>query len=199
MRRSGGCLGCLFKLIVLPILMGAVVCVVIAVLNPWALHMGGRATPLMYWQGTGTVVSKDGKTYPLYVFFLPGTGASRLHREGLRPNSGLQGTGELCTGPGQTQMLKLSGTMYGGYSSTEGSLMDFRLFEWKIFDPQMRKGYFDLAGNWRGGELVMDRPLSQSRVFLSGVRIQDATATLRWGTKDEFEAACRGMGSGAGR
>ncbi len=41
--------------------------VVIIALNPWALHIGQRSTPLLYWHGTGTVLSKDGKMYPLYV------------------------------------------------------------------------------------------------------------------------------------
>ena len=50
----------------------------IVALNPWALHIGGRSTPLLYWHGTGTVLSKDGKSYPLYLSFWPG----RPHRNG---------------------------------------------------------------------------------------------------------------------
>jgi hypothetical protein len=181
------------KLVATAVLCGAAVYAVVAALHPWALHIGGRSTPLLYWTGMGTLIARDGKSYPLYVFFYPGTSASRLHREGLRPDSGLKGTAELCKAPGTSQQLKLSGTMYGGYSSTEGSLMDFRLLEWKAFDPQVQRGYFDLAGHWHGGELTMDHPGEQGRTFLSGVHIEGATVTLHYATHGEFEAACRGI------
>ena len=76
MRGKGGCLvslsGCLMKLVLWTIGATAVVWVFEVAMNPWALHIGGRSTPLLYWHGAGTVVSKDGKTYPLYVTFWPG-------------------------------------------------------------------------------------------------------------------------------
>ena len=189
----------IFKLLTVVVIGGGIFYAVVAALNPWALHIGGKPTPLLYWTGMGKLAAKDGRDYLLYVFLYPGTGASRLHREGLRPNSGLSGTAELCTAPGKTQLLKLSGTMYGGYRSTNGSLMEFRLLEWKVVDPQMRKGYFDLAGNWNGDELVMDRPNQQSRPFLSGVRIDAATVSLRYATHVDFVQACRAIGFEPGR
>ena len=191
----------IFKLVMVLVVGGAVFYGVVVALNPWALHIGGQPTPLLYWTGMGTLTAKDGKTYPLYVFFYPGGPASHLRLDGLRPNSGLRGTAELCSAPGTTELLKLSGTMYGGYRSTEGSLMGFRLLEWRKsfqINPQYR-GFFDLAGRWRGAELVMDRPGEQGIAFQSGMFIDHATVTLHAASRGEFEAACRAMGSAAGR
>jgi hypothetical protein len=181
----------ILKLVVALVLGGAIFYALVVALNPWALHMGGVSTPLLYWTGTGTLLAKDGKSYPLYVYLHPGRSASHLHRDGLKPNAGLGGSAELCTAPGTTELLKLSGTMYGGYRTTEGSLMDFRLLEWKVVDPQMKKGYFDLAGYWHGGTLAMTLPNSQGRTFLTGVHIEGATVTLQAASHDAFATACR--------
>ena len=60
--RMKGPRGCLANLILLIVGGGACTWVLMVVLNPWALHIGGRSTPLLYWHGTGTVVAKGGKT-----------------------------------------------------------------------------------------------------------------------------------------
>ena len=39
----------------------------IVALNPWALHIGGRSTPLLYWHGTGTVISNDGASVNTFL------------------------------------------------------------------------------------------------------------------------------------
>jgi len=189
------------KCILALVLGGAVFYGAVAALNPWALHIGGRSTPFLYWTGMGTLTAKDGKTYPLYVFIYPGGHASQLHMDGLRPSGGVKGTGELCTAPGKTQLLNLSGTIYGAYGSTEGSLMGFRLLGWRKsfqINPQ-RRGFFDLSGRWRGPELVMDRPGEQGMAFESGMLIDHARVTLREASRGEFDAACRAIGSAKGR
>ena len=199
MRSRSGCLaGCLTKVVL--ILLAAVIFfwVLLAALNPWALHIGGRSTPLLYWHGAGTVLSKDGKAYPLYVTFYPARsrgfhGGGR--REGKTVSGHLEGDAWLCIAPGAPQRMKLSGTIYGRYATTDGSLIDFRLLEWRkafSIDPPHR-GFFDLAGQFHGGDLVMDRPGEQGIRLQSGPFIDDATATLRWASRDEFEAACRDM------
>jgi hypothetical protein len=197
MRRSSGCLtGCLTKLVVLGL--GAVVFTwaVMAALHPWALHIGGRSTPLLYWQGAGTIVSKDGRTYPLYVMFWPGRpqgfhGGGR--RDGKTVSGHLDGSGWLCTAPGNSQRMNLSGTIYGPYATTDGSLMDFRLLEWrKAFAINYQhRGFFDLAGQFHGPDLVMDRPGEQGIRLQSGPFIDNATTTLHWASREEFDAACR--------
>ena len=197
MRGRHGCLsGCLSKLFLLVVGAGAFTWLVMVVLNPWALHIGGRSTPFLFWHGDGTVLSKDGKTYPLYLTFWPGRPRG-IHnagrREGKRVSADLSGTGYLCLAPGNIERLDVSGTMYGGYTDSTNSLFNFRLLEWrKPFRINYQyRGFFDLAGNWKGQSLVMDRPNEQGIRFNTGPFIDRATATLRWDTYSDFEAICR--------
>jgi hypothetical protein len=195
MRRLSGCLTQLIL-----VSCGALIFmwVVTVALNPWALHIGGRPTPLLYWHGTGTVLAKSGKTYPLYLSFWPGrpqgfSGGGR--REGKIVSAHPEGDGWLCIAPGQTERMEMSGTMYGGYTSSANSLFDFRILERRkafSINPQ-RRGFFDVAGNWRGPDLVMDRPGEQGIPFKSGLFIDNATVTLRWASYKDFESACRNM------
>ncbi len=185
--KRHGCLATLFGLLVIGV---AVVYGVAALTSPWAFHIGGRSTPLLYWSGSGKLVTKNG-TYPLYVYFFPASHSSRLQLDGLRPTGGLQGSGSLCTSPGVIQQLKLSGTIFGGWRSTEGSLMEFRLLEYKKFlDSGTHRGYFDLYGRWRGQQLVMDDRGRWSAPFRSGLKIERASVTLDWGSYSDFKAAC---------
>ena len=205
MRGLSGCLtGCLTKVVLVLLAGAAFVWVVTVALNPWALHIGGRSTPLLYWHGLGTVVSKDGKTHPVYVGFSPGRpqgfhGGGR--REGKIVSAHLIGTGWLCVAPGSVERMQLSGTMYGGYTSDSDSLLDFRLLEWRraFAINYQHRGFFDVAGTWHGQELVMDRPNEQGIPFKSGLFIDNATVTLHWASYEEFEAACREAGSQGGR
>lgn len=160
-----------------------------AVTNPWAFHIGGRWTPLLYWSGSGQLLTKGG-TYPLYVSFFPASHFSRLQLDGLRPTGGLQGSGSLCTAPGVMQSLKISGTIFGGWRSTEGSLMTFRVLEPKVFDVGQRQGYFDLYGRWQGQQLVMSDRGRYAGTFRSGLKIERASVTLDWGGYADFKAAC---------
>lgn len=185
-RRPRGCLTNLLGLVGLVVV---VVYAVAAVTSPWAFHIGGRWTPLLYWQGRGTLVTKDG-AYPFYVFFYPDSHMSRLRVDGLQPTGGLQGSAAICLSPGTTQSLKLSGTVFGGWRSTEESLMQFRLLDWKIVDVGQRQGYFDLYGHWRGAALVMDDRSSVSGTLRSGLRIDQASVTFNWSSYSDFEHAC---------
>jgi hypothetical protein len=189
--------GCLTKLLLFVVVGVVLAWALIVALNPWALHIGGRSTPLLYWQGAGTVLAKSGKAFPLYVSFWPGrpggfSGGGR--REGKTVSAQLDGTGWLCTAPGVVERMQLSGTMYGGYTNDSNSLLDFRLLEWRprLVINYQRRGFFDVAGAWRGGELVMNRPNEQGVRFKSGLLIDSAVVTLRWASYEEFERACRG-------
>jgi hypothetical protein len=202
MARSGGCLGCLggclTKVVLILAAAVAFMYLLTVVLNPWALHIGSRSTPLLYWHGTGTVLAKNGKTYPLYISFYPGKPAGHGgRREGKRWGSDLYGTGWLCVAPGSPERMKISGTMYGGYSSTDNSLFEFRLLEWQnsfTFNYQNR-GFFDVAGMFQGPNLVMNRPGEQGISFKSGLLIDNATATLHYASYEEFASACQSMAS----
>lgn len=187
--RPGKKRGCLASLFGLAILSAAVVYLTAAITAPWAFHIGGEWTPLLHWTGVGDLATKSG-TYPLYVMLRPGGGASRLKLDGLRPSGGMAGSASLCRA-GQLQYLKLEGTIYGGWRSTEGSVMAFRLLELKLVDVGQGQGFFDLYGKWDGPELVMsDRGELGSR-FRSGLKIEQASVRLRRGSYGEFESMCR--------
>jgi len=184
--RRHGCIATLFGLVILCL---AVVYGVAAVTAPWSFHIGGLSTPLLYWSASGSLHTKGGN-YPLYVLFYPSPNLSRLHLDGLRPTGGVQGSGYLCTSRGVIQYLKLSGTIYNGWRSTEGSLINFRLLEWYFFDSRPTRGYFDLDGRWNGPELVMDDRGSLGKTFRSGMKIEHASVTLERASYSDFKAAC---------
>src|SRR6266852_6650115 len=60
-RRGCGCFTSVTGAILL-------VFVVFVVLNPWALHIGGRWTPAMTWHGVGKLQSTSGANYGLSVY-----------------------------------------------------------------------------------------------------------------------------------
>jgi hypothetical protein len=86
--------------------------------------------------------------------------------------------------------LKLSGTVFGGWSSTNDALMEFRLLELRVFDVGQRQGYIDLYGRWRGTVLVMDDRQLSNGLFRSGLKVEHASITLDWGSFSDFKAAC---------
>ncbi|MDE3200285.1 MAG: hypothetical protein KGN79_05125 [Acidobacteriota bacterium] len=204
MSARKGCFGlltgCLIKLVLWGTVALAAVWLFTIALNPWALHIGGRSTPFLYWHGTGTVLAKDGKSYPLYVTFWPGE--PRRHSGGRREGKGwsanLRGTGWLCIAPGKTERMDISGTMYGGYLHADQSLFSFRLLEWPGYFrfSYPHRGFFDLAGMWHGQELVMDRPNEQGIKLNTGPFIDRATVTLHYADKSEYEAVCAMQDSG---
>jgi len=162
----------------------------IVLLNPWAIHMGARWTPLLIWTGSGTLVTASG-SYPLMVTLTPSPHSSRLRLDGLRPTGGLSGWGWLCTPQGTTVRLRVSGTIYGAWRSTDGALMEFRLIERiRNFPAIQDGGYVDLFGYWRGPELAMDDRGEWSRPFRFGLILKHASLTLRSGDKSDFDAAC---------
>lgn len=181
--------GCLAQLLGLLILCVMLVYGVAAVLAPWAFHIGGLPTPLLYWSAYGTLHTKGG-TYPMYVLFYPSSTFSRLHLDGLRPTGGVQGSASLCTSRGVIQYLKLGGTIFNGWRSTEGSLIEFRLLEPKYLDVGQRQGFFDLYGRWHGSELVMDGRGRLGDTFRSGLKIEEQSVTLERGSYSDFKVVC---------
>lgn len=190
MPRKFGCIGCIGK-IFLALVFGCVLFyAAILVTDPWAYHIGGRSTPLLTWRGSGKLLTKSGVEYPLYLYFYPSPHFSKLHREGLRPTGGVQGMGWLCTGRGVTQQLKLSGTIWGGWRSTDNALIAFRLNEPTIFNVGQREGFFDLAGRFHGSALVMDSGTNVPNQFRSGLRIDHASVALDWDSYSHFKSVC---------
>jgi len=133
----------------------------------------------------------------MYITFWPGrpqgfSGGGR--REGKLVSAHLSGDGWLCIAPGNVERMQLSGTVYGGYTSSADSLFDFRLLEWrKPFNINYQnRGFFDVAVKWQGPDLVLTRPNKQGIKLNTGPFIDNARVTLSWSTYDEFEATCRG-------
>jgi hypothetical protein len=186
--RKHGFFASLLKLLLLGV---AAVYGVAAITAPWSFHIGGLWTPLLHWSGAGELHTKGG-TYPLYVSILPSSSFSQLRLDGLRPTGGVRGSGALCTARGVVQRLDLSGTIYNGWSSTEGSLMSLRLLEQKIFNVSQRQGFFDLYGRWQGRELVMDSRGEPGSAFPSGLKIEHASVDLKPNSYADFESRCAG-------
>ena len=165
-----------------------------AVLAPWAFHIGGRWTP-GFWQGVGTLRTESGDAYPLYIYFYPNfRSMTRLRLNGQRPTSGLRGTGWLCSAQGVTQLLDLSGDIYGTYLNTDGNQMDIRLLDYRRsfrINPQHRR-YFDLYGRWHGQELVMEDTGGWERGFHPDPHNpkEKAKITFTWGSYGDFKKLC---------
>ena len=120
----------------------------------------GTGRPI-YWAGYGKLATRTG-TYPLYVLFYPSSHFSRLHLDGLNPSGGLQGTGALCTSPGVVEALKLSGTVYGRWSSTNDAMDGVPVLTRPRCRPEA--GLLHLDGRWEGAVLTMD-DRDQARAF----------------------------------
>jgi hypothetical protein len=105
------------------------------------------------------------------------------------------GSASLCTSPGVTENLTLSGEIYNASMATgrttEGSLLELRVLELTIVDlGGKRKGFFDLFGRWQDQELVLDDRGELGSTFLSGLKIENASVTLRWSDYSDFKTAC---------
>ena len=185
-NRRHGCIASILGLLVFGV---AIVYAVAAITAPWAFHIAGAPTPLLYWSATG-MLHTNGGTYPLYVMFYPYSTYSRLHLDGLRPTGGVHGTADLCTSRGVFHYLKLSGTIYNGWSTTEGSVISFRLNEPLYLDVGQRRGYFDLYGHWNGQQLVMDDRGRYAGAFSFLGRIEHASVTFDRSSYSDFKAAC---------
>lgn len=186
---EGKGVGCLTRVIGALLFGVALVYGVAAITSPWSFHIGGRWTPILTWYGYGNLVTKSG-TYPLYVSFSPNPHFSRLKVDGLRPTGGLWGHGWLCTAPGKIERLRLYGTIFGGWSTTDESLLTFRLNEPKIIDFGERRGFFDLYGRFQGQKLVMNDRNRYGGTFRSGMRLEQASVTFDWGSYSDFESVC---------
>ena len=178
---------------ILVFLLLIVLAVAVVLIMPWAFHIGGRWTPLVTWNGTGTLHSSGGKEYPIWISFHPSKNSSQLRLDGLRPSSGLGGLACLCMSPDTTQVLTLSGTLYGAWASTEGSMVDLRLRELKVIDVGQTTGFFDLNGRWQGQDLVMNDRGRPGSEFRSGLRIAHASVTLRPSSFWTCKSACANL------
>jgi len=183
-KTGGGCLGSVGGAIV-------AVLVVSLLLNPWALHMGGRWTPALTWHGVGNLHSSTGAAYGLYmeVMLRGGTGVRSRN---------LQGTAKLCTLQGQVYPLTVSGYLRRAWLDADGKPVTFSFYSPKDAQPVLR---FDLLGSWKGQELVLDDKGTMAMSFsvdgkakgyLRGQNAPKETTSggLRYATENELAAVC---------
>ena len=194
-RRRRGRLGCLGLLVILVI----VVIAVYVLPNPWALHIGGRFTPLESWQGYGTVAASNGGHYVLYLN-LRGGMANGEHGHLSCSGTGcdsLFGSAKLCTESGQTYTFEVTGAVHS-WLSTDGARTSVDLTD----SPPLPDGWVvALHGVWHGPALELSSPdNSFTEVFSPRGAIRTVTSTadagtaqttIRYGTSGDFTTACR--------
>jgi len=201
--RKRGPLGCGSLLLLLVLLPAGLQ----ALLSPWALHLGGRSTPLGQWSGFGAVEASNGGRYVLFVDFSAGwilgrkSGGAR-HGGGLGGHvDTLQGTGVICTESGVTHTFDLAGRV-DAWRTTDGAKTFLYL---RHGAPERLPSGWDVAwhGAWNGPALELMNPdNSFTEVFTPKGAIRHVTSTadagtarvtLQYGSRDDFEAACRAL------
>jgi hypothetical protein len=201
-RGRHGCLGCLGTIVAALVFGSLVVLGLIAALTPWAFYLGGSFHIIPSWQGWGTLHAKSGD-YPLFVRFGPAvSGRSRVY-----PTSRLKGIGYLCTPRGERFRMNLTGYMRLHLPvHTDGEAISLGMDNW----PALTGGFMTihrpsigLVGHWRNPDLVMDDHSSLYRAFNADGSVIEkippnrpyngevVPVTIKPGTYDDFEAACR--------
>ncbi len=89
-RSRSGCFGSLVRLAGVLVLCGVLLLVFTAVFQPWGFYLGGTFHLIPYWQGWGTIRSKTGGEYVLFVNMRSGS-PTRLG------SAYLSGVGYICT------------------------------------------------------------------------------------------------------
>jgi len=190
--RRLGCLGqLLFVILVMP--------AIFILPNPWALHIGGRFTPLEGWQGYGALQASNGGRYVLYLNLRGGFAAYTFSSTygGTGVPYSLSGTAKLCTESGQTYTFDVQGSV-GGWLSTDGAATSVDL----VNGPQpLGKYVVALRGAWHGPALYLaSRPddlftelftaRGAVRPFPTTANAGTAHTTIRYGTEGDFTATC---------
>ena len=171
--------------------------------TPWALHIGGRFTPLETWQGYGTVQASNGGHYVLYTHLrggITGNGAN-LSCSG-RGCDTLFGSAKLCTESGNVYTFGLTGGVHS-WLSTNGARTTVDL----TGSPLPGGWVVALHGVWHGPALALSSPdNSFTEVFTPAGAVRSVTSTadagtahttLRYGTTAGFTSACHILATGA--
>lgn len=177
---------------------------VMALMVPWAFHIGGRWTLTTAWYGVGRLRDSTGQEYGLYTSIFPDVG-----RQGRgvhvgpampTPHSRLRGQAWVCTQKGMRIPFDVSGDIYGAWLNADGKLMHLSLRE---PTKDKLKRHFELHGNFQGAELALDDgksmfmyllpdgKLTPARSYTSPVPEKHARVTLEWGSEDDFARLCR--------
>jgi hypothetical protein len=202
MRKQSG-VGCLTRLVLLLLLVGAVMAGATYLFAPWAYYMGGQFHWFPSWGGVGRMHSNSaGGDYAIYLYFTP-----RARRyDGPRH---VDGNAWLCTPRGERFTLSLGGDFGkpdGGWRGRDlnGKTASFYMINRTaahIFNGASPRPELELRGHWSNPDLVLDDHSSLQRNFDHDARLfpngknrpylgEVSTVTLKEGGKSDFEAAC---------
>ena len=198
MRRQSG-VGCLTRLVLVFVVVGAVMWGAIWVFAPWGFYMGGRFHWYPSWQGWGKLHSNSGGgDYAVYIYMYPkgGRGMGTTH---------VSGTALLCTPRGERFTLSLGGDFERSIrrdtnGKTASFYMNNRNSVGRILGTDRRPS-LELRGKWNNPDLVLDDHSSFQRAFKPDATLYPEHAsrpymaevsqiTLHEGSKSDFEAAC---------
>lgn len=201
-------MGCLTRLVLILLLVGAVMAGGTYFFTPWAYYMGGRFHWIPMWQGWGRLHSNSaGGDYAIYIWFWPDHGR-------FRQLAYVQGRAMVCTPRGERFNLKLGGDFAkpdGGWrgSDLNGKSASFYMFNRTashIFNGGNARPELELRGHWSNPDLVLDDHSSLQRNFDHDARLytdrksrpymgEISPITLHEGGKSDFDAACAAVKS----
>ncbi len=166
--------------------------------NPWTFHIGDRFTPLMTWDGYGTVQASNGGHYLLFTSLHGAALDSACSFTGCQT---LRGSAQICTERGSTYTLQLTGSVHARWS-TDGARTSIELRNVKS-GPLPRGWVISLAGSWHGTRLVVAdtgnsftgvlTPRGVIRHAAPAAGAGQASVTLRYGSSAAFGQACRAL------
>jgi len=168
---------------------------VLLLLNPRALHMGGRWTPALTWHGVGKLHSSTGATYGFFMELNPDLEQHRVGTYGSRKN--LAGTARICTPQGEVYAMTVDGYL-SAWLDADKKPIRFSLRSIHGAQPKLRADFY---GSWQGQELLLDDKGSMAMSFaadgnakgyLKGTNAptEDTTGKLHYATESEFTSVC---------
>ncbi len=169
--------------------------------TPWALHMGGRWTPLTTWDGFGPVYASNGGRYLLFAHLWGGVSGGFYRQNcGISGCDMLNGRAELCTRNGHIYDFAIRGNVMGWWT-TNGARTRIALTGTPPTLPPARLVAF--TGSWDGGLLRLASddfaetfsPAGTYRPITSSVNSGRAGAALQHGTEAQFRQACQALQS----
>jgi hypothetical protein len=206
-RRQSN-IGCLTRLVLVLLIVGAVMAGATYFFTPWAFYMGGQFHSLPWWSGVGRLHSNSGGgDYAIYIWIWPDHGK-------FRQLAYVQGRAMVCTPRGETFNLTLGGDFIkpdGAWrvrdlDGTKASLYMFNRTAKHIFGGAAPRPELELKGHWQNPDLVLDDDSSIQRNFDHNAQLypehanrpykgEVSTITLHKGGKSDFDAACTAVKS----
>ena len=206
-RLNRGCSG---RFAFLVILLGAII--VLLLITPWALRMGGRWTPALVWHGYGkTGVAGSSADSMLFLEVNPYPHSGRGSYSGRSDN--IRGTAIVCTDRGESIPFRVSGRV-DAWLDADGKPMTLRLgppttpgLLGPSNDTANQHYSFMLYGEWQGQQLrlsdhgsfapVLAAIKSGAKYPTSGGKmpVVEHSVIVEYHKKVEFDALCSGKSS----